>query len=192
MPRRQYEDRVTRGCGTRAAGHEPLTIVHSHQHSDGHGGTHTHLHAHTGDSNHTGAGHPASPGNPDADMPAVQLNSAAPGDVHDRDILARARAYLTGLGVDLGGALTELGHVRVAEAHRVRRDVDRAESLAVQLVKAERALLFEARGFNEGATGFTAARLGEARERVAQLTGELEAACCDDLDLARSVRRSVA
>jgi hypothetical protein len=64
--------------------------------------------------------------------------------------------------------------------------------LALDLKAAEKRLLFEARGVNANATGFTAASLAEAEARVARLRAALEAACVDDPQLARSVRRSVA
>jgi hypothetical protein len=182
---------ATRGGGPWAAGHEPLSIIHVHAHSDGHGGTHSHLHPHTGDNHHSGAGHPASPGNPDADMTGAQLNSGTPGG-ETRDVYAAAAAYLQREGVDVERALTVAGHVREGERTRARAAAGRARDLALDLKKADRALLFEARGLNEGAAGFDRTRLGEARERVAQLTAALEEACVNDRGLVRAARRAVA
>jgi hypothetical protein len=184
MAGRQYEDRAG---GPWSAGHEPLSIIHAHEHSDGHGGTHSHLHPHTGDNNHTGAGHPASPGNPDAGMPGVQLNSLLSPDPCDRAV-----AYLTACGVDVPRELAALDRAREAETHRVRAAADRARDLAISLKSEEKALLAEARGVNAGATGFTATSLGEVEACVAQLRAGLTAACLDDPQLARTVRRSVA
>jgi hypothetical protein len=171
------------------AGHEPLSIIHVHAHSDGHGGTHSHLHPHTGDNHHSGASHPAAPGNPDADMTGAQLNSGAPGG-ETRDVYTAAEWWLQCEGVDVERELARIGREHEYAANRAREAADRATSLAIDLKKAERALLHESRGFTAGCAGFTRTTLAEARARVGQLEAELEAACLDDPLLARSVRRS--
>src|SRR5438067_1952348 len=118
------------------AGHEPLSIIHVHAHSDGHGGTHSHLHPHTGDNYHSGASHPAAPGNPDADMTGAQLNSGAPGG-ETRDVYAAAGRYLKAEGVDVERELARAGREREYETHRVRAAADGIRSLALQLKGAE-------------------------------------------------------
>lgn len=180
---------ATRAAGPFAAGHEPLSIIHVHAHPDGHGGTHSHLHPHTGDNNHSGAGHPAAPGNPDADMTGAQLNSSGTGG-ETRDVYAKAVRYLELEGVDVARGLQRAEDAQDAATSRTRAAVHDIRGLALTLKRAETDLLAESRGFNEGGTGFTSARLGEARERVDRLTAELRAACLDDPALARAARRA--
>lgn len=108
------------------------------------------------------------------------------------DPFDRAVRYLELEGVDVGRALERAGDAREAGASRARADADDIEGLAISLKRAERAHLAEARGFNEGAAGFTAARLGEARERAARLESALLEACGHDRSLARQARRAVA
>lgn len=102
----------------------------------------------------------------------------------------RVAAYLELQGVDLAHALQRAEDAQDAATSRTRADVDGIRGLALTLKRAETDLLAESRGFNEGATGFTSARLGEARERVDRLTAELRAACLDDPALARAARRA--
>lgn len=180
---------VTRAAGPFAAGHEPLSIIHVHAHPDGHGGTHSHLHPHTGDNNHSGAGHPAAPGNPDADMTGAQLNSGGTGG-ETRDVYAKAVRYLQLEGVNVGRALSRAEDGLAAERSRTRATVHDIRGLALQLKGAEAALAFEARGVLDGVAGFSRARLGEAQDRVNLLAAALEAACCDDPELARQARRA--
>ena len=104
----------------------------------------------------------------------------------------QAYRYLTSLGVDVERELAAVDRAHEGEKHRVRAAADGIRDLALSLKAAEKALLVEARGVNAGAAGYTAATLGEAEARVARLRAALEAACCDDPQLARSVRRSVA
>jgi hypothetical protein len=104
----------------------------------------------------------------------------------------RVVRYLEAEGVDVPRQLQRVCRAHEAEQHRTRAAADRARDLALNLKSAERALLHEARGVNSNAVGFTAATLREAQERVTRLTAALEAACVDDPQLARSVRRSVA
>ena len=99
-------------------------------------------------------------------------------------------AYLAGQGVNVRHALQRAEDGRQAQASRVRADAAGIKTLAFSLKRAESELLAESAGFNEGATGFTSARLGEARERVDRLTAELRAACLDDPALARAARRA--
>jgi hypothetical protein len=173
------------------AGHEPLSIIHVHAHSDGHGDTHSHLHPHTGDNYHSGASHPAAPGNPDADMTGAQLNSGAPvGET--RDVYAVARRYLELEGVDVDRELARVTREREYKANRAREAADRATSLALDLKAAEKRLLFEARGVLDGAAGFSRTKLGEAQARVSDLAAALDEACLHDQDMARRLRRQVA
>jgi hypothetical protein len=109
-----------------------------------------------------------------------------------RDVYAVVERYLRAEGVDVARALDAVERRRECETSRTRAAADRARDLALDLKAAERALLHEARGLNEGCAGFTAARLHEAEARAAHLRAALEAACCDDPVLARTVARSVA
>jgi hypothetical protein len=109
-----------------------------------------------------------------------------------QDPYAAAEAYLQREGVDVERAFAVLDHVREDEQVRARAAADSAGSLALALKKAERQLLYEARGFNDGAAGFTAAGLAEARERVTGLTAALEDTCLNDPVLISAARRSVA
>jgi hypothetical protein len=170
----------------RAAPHEPLTITHAHAHPDGHGGTHSHLHSHAGNNWHTGATHLAAPGSPDTDMPAAQLNSAAPG-VYDL-----AAGFLAAYGVDVDRELARVTREREFQTHRVRAAADGIRDLALSLKAAEKQLAFEARGVLDGAAGFGRTGLIEAQARVNDLAAALDEACFHDQDMARRVRRQVA
>jgi hypothetical protein len=103
-----------------------------------------------------------------------------------------AVAYLKAEGVDVERELARAGREREYGTHQTRAAADRARDLALDLKAAEKRLLAEARGVNAGAQGFTPGKLREAEQRVGHLTAQLTAACCDDPELARSVRRSVA
>lgn len=107
-----------------------------------------------------------------------------------RDTYAAAERYLKDQGVDVGRALERAEDAQDAATSRTRADAADIRDLALDLKKAESKLLSESRGFNEGAAGFTSAKLGEARERVDRLTAELRAACLDDPALARAARRA--
>jgi hypothetical protein len=106
------------------------------------------------------------------------------------DPVDRAVAWLTAEGVDVPRAMASAGAGREGDAIRARAAVDRAMSIAVTLRAAERKLLAEARGLNEGCTGFTRATLGEASGRGDALTAALSEACLDDPALVRQARRA--
>jgi hypothetical protein len=124
-----------------------------------------------------------------ADVNGLKLTRSAGSapDVYDH-----AGAWLKAEGVDVERELAKAAREGEYGEHRAREAADRATGAALNLKAAEKRLLAEARGFNAGATGFTSATLGEAEARVAHLRAELEAACCDDPELARHVRRQVA
>ncbi len=115
----------------------------------------------------------------------LKVRSAVPGGLYDRVV-----RYLAVEGVDVGHGLQRAEDGRAAAASRVRAEVADIRGLALALKRAERELLAEARGFNEGATGFTAATLAAAEDRAARLAAELGAACFDDPALARAARRA--
>jgi hypothetical protein len=120
-----------------------------------------------------------------ADAGGLKVRSAAPDGLYDRVV-----RYLAVEGVDVRHQLRRAEDAQDAATSRTRADADGIRGLALSLKRAERDLLAESRGFNEGATGFTSARLGEARERVDRLAAELRAACFDDPALAREARRA--
>jgi hypothetical protein len=103
-----------------------------------------------------------------------------------------AEAYLKAEGVDVERELARGDREREHDRNRVRAAADRIRDLALDLKRAERDLLHESRGFSAGCAGFDRAKLAEARERAGQLRAALLTACCDDPELARSVRRQVA
>ena len=102
----------------------------------------------------------------------------------------RTVAWLKAEGVDVDRELARVTREGEYKANRSREAADRATSVAIDLRKAERALLAESRGFTAGCAGFTRNTLAEARERVAELEAALEEACLNDRQLARSVRRA--
>ncbi len=106
------------------------------------------------------------------------------------DPYRRCVEYLEAEGVNVTRALARAEDGRAAEASRTRVAVHDVRGLALTLKRAERELLAEARGLNEGATGFTAATLAAAEDRAARLAAELGAACFDDPALARAARRA--
>jgi len=109
-----------------------------------------------------------------------------------RDPYDRAVAYLLGEGVDVDRALTETAHRHEGDMHRARAGANAAVSLAIDLKKARRRLLHEARGVNEGAQGFTRGTLAAAEDRAARLAAALDEACSHDRALVRAARRAVA
>lgn len=203
---------ATRASMPYEAGHEPLSIVHVHSHSDGHGRQHSHLHAHAGDNRHSGASHP---GNPGAGMPSAHLNSAPRGgetrgggmniEMRDRAELEaldrgaesasgfslgeRITRYLESQGVDVPASLRAAGYAAEHQAQDARDRVRRAEDIARALRKAKRALLFEQRGFLEHAPGFGIGKVGEAQQRVDQLSAALAEACVNDPELIAEANR---
>jgi hypothetical protein len=124
-----------------------------------------------------------------ADVNGLKLTRSAGKDA---DVYDRAVRWLLVEGVDVEGELAKVDRAHEAGEHRTREAAGRARDLALDLKAAKKRLLFEARGFNDCAPGFTAAGLAEAHDRVNDLAAALEAACCDDPDLARAVRREVA
>ena len=91
-------------------------------------------------------------------------------------------------------ARLQVGHLPnpIFGPHRVRAAARHARDLAIDLKVAERRVIYLARGFNEGAAGFTAAELHETEERAARARAALDEACFHDAGMARSLRRSVA
>jgi hypothetical protein len=115
-----------------------------------------------------------------------------PADGQKADVVDLAVALLTARGVDVERELTEARHRHEGDKERARERARYAEEVAVALATAEKKLLAEARGFTANCAGFTASRLREAEARVSRLNAQLTAACCDDPELARTVRRRVA
>lgn len=106
------------------------------------------------------------------------------------DLAGALRAFLEDQGVDVDRSLASVEASHEDEKVRVRMGVDGAIEVARALRRAERALLFESRGFSSGATGFTSERLREARERAGLLSEALAEACCHDGELIRIARES--
>jgi HK97 family phage prohead protease len=190
----------TVGLPAAAAPHEPLTIVHSHAHADGHGRQHSHVHRHANDNRHSGTGH-SHPGNPDDSMPTVGLASSGHGGetrggdgmgLEDLDLGAAILAYFRQQGIDVQRSVAEAGYAREHAGQRARERAEGAQHLACALRNAKRALLFEQRGFLDHASGFGIAKVGEAQQRVDQLTAALANVCVNDPELISEAKRLAA
>ena len=176
--------------------HATMTGTHIHQHSDYQGGVHVHEHTHRGDGEHNHPHAAGEPGNPDAGMPSAGLASAVAGgetrDVSGISLAEQISRFLAAQGVDVRQAVRDAGYAREHAARRAREAAGRAQDLALNLRAAKRALAFEQRGFVEHAPGFGIAKVGEAQQRVDQLTAALAETLGNDRELIGEANRRAA
>jgi hypothetical protein len=240
MPARRAEDRITRGgmtvrrggvvisqprqdpvrrvpvlppLSTRAAPHEPLSIIHLHDHPDGHGRQHSHMHVHSGDSAHSGDGHPHTPGQPGAGMPSAGLASAAGGgETRDRgkvpapdfedvsmgsgletlDLGLAIKTYLEQQGVNIERSIAAAGYRRAHQAQAAEATADQGVRIARELRAAKRALAFEQEAFCSRRPGSGIGKVSEAQQRVDMVAAQLDETCRGDPELVSMARRRAA
>jgi hypothetical protein len=112
--------------------------------------------------------------------------------LEDLDLGLAIRTYLESEGVDIGRALAEQGYAAERKASDARERADRAGGIAIALAKARQALRFEQDGYLRSASGFGIAKVGEAQQRVDQLTAALSEACVNDPELISEAKRRAA
>jgi hypothetical protein len=102
------------------------------------------------------------------------------GSVSGIPLAEQIARCLAAQGVDVDAALRDLGYAEERRKRRAEARVQRAGDLRFYLRRARDALRYEQAGWEQGAPGFTLAKVTAAQTLVTRLDGQYREACLNN------------